>query len=175
MTHTFNIQIGLMRFFWGSVITYANRFSVYGNAGSPFVLKPNHAHKTGFVSFVWFTDILRIAFCAYVTKICKSVVRFVSVDVVNQTKRPISSCVKPNDSVCFIDFAANTNSRITLGVNVSRNIANFDRSTWLNFPNQLTSFGAVVKHFSQLFCGNIGLAHLSSPVLSLNVNTGITK
>jgi hypothetical protein len=26
-----------------------------------------------------------------------------------------------------------------------------------------------------LFCGNIGFAHLSPLVLSLNVNTGITK
>ncbi len=175
MIHTFRIQIGLMRFLRGSVIAYANRFFVYGDAGSPFVLKPNHTHKAGLVSFVWLADVLRIAFRAYVTKICKSVVRFVSVNVVNQANRPIAGYVKPNDSVRFINFAADTDSRIAFGVNVSRNIASFDRPTWPNFPNQHASFSAVFKYFSQLFCGNIGLAHLSPPVLSLNVNTGITK
>jgi hypothetical protein len=77
--------------------------------------------------------------------------------------------------VCPVDLTSNTQSGISSLVNVSCNIASFNGFTWANLPNKNAGFHVVIKYFSQLFCGNVGLAHLSFPVLSLNVNTGITK
>jgi hypothetical protein len=82
---------------------------------------------------------------------------------------------QPYEPMRLVNASIDAHGNIPFVVNTSGNITRFDRPTWANFPNQYASFGVVVKHFLQLFCGNIGLAHLSSPVLSLNVNTGITK
>ena len=175
MKHTFCVQIGLMRFLGRSVVAYANRFSVDRDTCTPFVLIPNNTHKTRFISFVGLAHVFRITNSANITKIAKSVIGFNSVNVVNHSCGPTTSNIKPSKAMCSVDFTPNTQSGISSLVNVPRNIASFNSSTWSNLPNKNTSFHAVIKYFSQLFCGNIGLAHLSSPVLSLNVNTGITK
>ena len=175
MVTTFGVKIDLMRFLRGSVIAKPFCFMFDRYACAPLVLKPNHTHKAGLVSFVGAAHIFSVTRFVYQSKIAQAIVRFITINVVNQPVGPYTMHNQPCKSMRFVNASIDAHGNIPLVVNTSGNIASFNCPTWPNFPNQHASFSAVFKYFSQLFCGNIGFAHLSPLVLSLNVNTGITK
>lgn len=175
MKNTFRNQIGLMRFLWRSVVTKPFGLTVNGHTCPPFVLIPDDTHKTGFVPFVWFANVLGISFRAYITQVLKSVIRFVAVNVINQSNRPTIVKIEPRKPMCFIDTTPNANCSVSFFVNYTRSIASFNSAAGTYGPRKCASFRVVLKYLLQFFCGNIRLAHTSSPMLSFNVNTGITK
>lgn len=175
MMYTFCTQISLMRFFRGSVIAYSNCFSVDGNTCSPLVLKLNNTHKTGLVSFVWAAHVLGVTRLIYQSKIVQLVIRFVPVDVVNQTIWPTFISNKPRQPVRFINAFVDTDSDVPLSINAPSNVTNLNATGNTFAPHKFPSFWAVIQYLFDGFGGKIGVAHFDSPVMGFNINTGITK
>lgn len=112
MKFSFGFQIGLMRFFRRIVIAYAPRFSVNSYVCAPFILETYNAKKAGFVSFIWLANVLSVAVLAYLTQIFKSVVRFISVYVVNKFDGPVTGHVKPRQTMRFVNLPVNADSDV---------------------------------------------------------------
>lgn len=105
MKFTFSHQIGFVRFLGGFKIPEPTRLSFVRYVCAPFTLEKNNAHKSGFVAFIWLSNVLRISSFVHYTKINKSVVVFDAVDVVNQTVRPLAGHVKPSQSMGLVHLA----------------------------------------------------------------------
>lgn len=172
MILTFCFHIYLVRFFRRIVIAKPFRFSFYGHAGSPLILKPNNSHKTRFITPVRFTNILGVAVCKYISEISYSIIRFVSVNVVYKTRGPFALRIQPSQSMRFIHSLCNTDSDVTnTFFYAPRNTARFDRFARANSPNKKPCRGIVIKRIFQLFNGQ---KHYYPPVVSVNINTVIT-
>ena len=167
-------QIGLMRFFWRTIVAKPFGFAIDGHTGSPFVLIPDDAHKPRFISAVWFSDVLRIAVRAYYAKIYNPVVRFVAVDVINQPLGPFLVNMEPRESMSLVHAPFNTNRDVSDSFfKAASNVASFDRFAAVNSPNKHARFSVVVKNRSQVEPCEFGV-HLRPLVMSVNINTGIT-
>lgn len=112
MKFSLSFQIRFVRFFRCIVVAYAPRFSIYGNACSPLALKFYHTHKTGFISFIGFADVLQISIFKNFAQIFKSVVRFISVYVVNKFDGPVTGYVAPRQTVRFVNLPVNADSDV---------------------------------------------------------------
>ena len=166
-------KVDLMRFFRSAVITQPFRFALNGQTCTPFVLVPNDAHKTGFVSAVGFSHVLRIAIRKHISKICNSIVGFVAIDVVDKTSRPFTVRVQPRQPVCFVNAFCNADRYVTNAFFcATRNVSSFNRFAWANSPSKNARVGGIIKHFLDLF---LSQRHLQSPVISMNTITAITK
>jgi hypothetical protein len=127
MIFALRFKINLMRFLGGSVVAKPFGFTIDGHTGTPLILKPNHTHETRFVSAIWLTDILRITIRTHIAQVFKSVIRFGSVDVVDQPCGPRASHIQPRKSVRFVNAAFNPNGNVTYPLFFApRNVANAD-------------------------------------------------
>ncbi len=150
MKFPFNFQIRFVRFFWCIVIAYAPRFSIYGNACSPFVLEFYDAHKTRFVSFIGFTDVLRISVFKNFAQVCKSIVRFLTVYVVYKFNRPFTGHVKPRQPMRAVNAFVYSDSRIADAfLYAPRNVTNANTLGHSDFPCKNTGVRVVIKYFTQ--------------------------
>ena len=166
-------KVNLMRFFRSVVIAQPFRLALNGQTCAPFVLKPNDAHKTRFVSAIGFTHVLRIAISKHIAKICNSIVGLVAVNVVDKTFRPFTLCVQPRQSMRFVYAFCNANRNVAYTLFcAARNVPRFNRPAWANSPSKNACIGGIIKHFLNLF---LGQRHLQSPVVSINTITAITK
>ena len=172
MIPTFCVQIYLVRFFRRVVVAKPFRFSFYGHAGSPLILKPNNTHKTRFIAPVRLTNILGIAISKYVSQIIYPIIRFVSVNVVYKTCGPFALRIQPSQSMRFIHSFCNTDSDVTnTFFYAPRDTARFNRFARANSPSKKPCGGIVIKRIFQLHNGH---KHYCPPVVSVNINTVIT-
>ena len=162
-------KVDLMRFFGSAVVAQPFGLAIDGHACSPFVLKPNDAHKTRFVTAIGFTHVLRITICKYIAKVCNSVVGFVAVNVVNKPLRPFTMHMQPRQPMRLVDALCYSNSDVANSFFcATSNIARLYRSARLNFPHKTTGTSVIMKHGSQLFRRQY---HFKFPVMSMNVIT----
>lgn len=155
MKFSFGFQIGLMRFFRRIVIAYAPRFPVNSYVCAPFILKTYHAKKTGFVSFIWFANVLSIAVFAYLTQIFKSVVRFISVYVVNKFDGPVAGHVKPRQTVRFVNLPVNADSDVPDAFFFAPGyVANMNAFSNALAPRKNTCLRAIVKNLAKSIQSN---------------------
>ncbi len=170
MMQSFCAKICGVRFLWSSVIAKPFGFFVDRNICAPFVLKPNDAHKTRFISFVGAAHVFRIAGFINHAKVKKSVVRLNAVDVVNQPHRPTTVHVQPNQPMSFVNFFSQTYGYIASLVCVTRNIANLNALGSTLSPSKMARGGVVCQKITKFICG-----HAGSPLLKANINTGTIK
>ena len=172
MVLTLRLQVDLMRLFGSAVIPKPFRFSVDGHAGSPFVLKPNDAHKARLVANVGLANVLRIAVGKHIAQIANSVIRFVAVDVINKPSRPFAMRVQPCQTMRFVDTSSDANGDVPNAFFcASGNIASFNSPAGSNLPQKHASPRVIIKRCLKLFCRQ---SHLKSPVVSMNAITSIT-
>lgn len=163
MVFSFGIQIRLMRFFRRIVIAYAPRFFVYGYVCPPFVLKAYNAQKTRFVSFVRFTNVLRVAIFKYFTQIFKPIIRLNPVYMVYKFNWPFTCHIKPCQLVRAVNVFIYSNSNVpNTFLNATRNGTNFRTLSNPHFPNKNTCVRIVIQHFAQTVMRKVKhLLHLS--------------
>jgi len=164
MMFALGIQVRLMSRFGRQIISKPLSFVVNCNVCPPFVLKPNHAKKSGFIAPVWFPNVLRIAISGYNSQIAQPVVIFSPVDVVNKAIRPFAVRVQPSKSVGFINFAFNAYRNVSKLVRIARSIANLYRFARTNNPCKDASVFVIREHLAKFICGDVGFGHFAAPV-----------
>ena len=163
MMRTFSRYIGRMGFFGAVVIPKPNGFFVDRNVGAPFVLKPNYTQKPGLISAIWAAYVLCVATVVDFTKIAKSVVGFVAVDMVNKAIRPFAMLVKPCKSVGFINPSSNANGAISFVIWRSGQVVGFNRFARTDTPSKLAGIRVVCEQFPELFGRNKLSVHGAFP------------
>ena len=167
-------QVGLVRFFRRVESANVASLTLHSDTCPPTSVDRNHTHKTGLISLVWLAYIFRVACFINQSKVAQSVVRFVTVNMVNQTNRPIVVCNQPNQPVCLVDTFTNTNSDVTVVVDAPCHITNLNTSGGSLTPHKFSGFRTVLQYLFDFFGGKIDVAHLAFPVMRFNINTGIT-
>jgi len=99
---TFSRKISLMGFLGGCKVPQPMRFSAMRYACAPLPLKEYNAHKTRFITFVWFSNVLGISRLVYNAKIFKSVIIFYAINMIYKTVGPPSGDVKPRQPMRFV-------------------------------------------------------------------------
>ncbi len=104
--------------------------------------------------------VLKIHRLAYVAQVCKAVVGFVAVNVVNVLLWVFACHVQPRKPVGVMPLALKANDSIAKGnVHNSGDIANGLPAAEPDAPSKYTRFGIVVKKLAQALRGKIGLSH----------------
>lgn len=163
---TFCDKIGFMRFFGRIVIAYAARLFVYGYACAPFILKFYYANKPRFISFIRFSNILRISVFKHLAQIFKSVIMFNAIYVVDIFYRPIFCHVKPRQPMRFVNFAINTYRDVSNAFFfASGHVTNLHATSNSFTPFKQPRLRFIIKHLTKPFCGKF--CHFNPPMLNM--------
>lgn len=105
----------------------------------------------------------RIRFCLssihHILRLCsfsevfKTIIRWVTVNVVNQVLWPLTCSNGPSNSVGFVKFSMNADQNAPIRAFAPRNIPNFNSLAGFYFPSQKTSVWVVGEHCRNLFDG----------------------
>lgn len=150
MKFTFSRNVRFVRFFGGFKIPEPMRFAFVRYVCAPFTLKKYDTHKTGFIAFIRFSNVLSVARFIYHTKVSKSVVMFDAVNVVNETVRPLTRHVKPRQTMRFVDRAFVANGAVPypfFSAARGRTFAHTFRRS--NSPRKNTCVRAVIQNLSK--------------------------
>lgn len=98
------------------------------------------------------TAVLKVDSTAYITKIFKSVVRPVPIDVVNISTGPTPILVEPDQPVRLVLDAVDSNADITKRRDMSGGRPNDNATACFVFPHKGSRFGQVIKHLADSFC-----------------------
>jgi len=91
----FSLKVRFMRFFRRVKTGLSQDSSVRHNLHPPFSLVRGYAQKTYFIGFSSLTNVLKVFRARNLAKICKSIINFITVNMVNVLCRPFSGNVKP--------------------------------------------------------------------------------
>ena len=167
MIFTLCHKVRLVRFFWRIIVPKPFALSVNGHASSPFILKPNYAHKTGFVSAVWLANVLRVSIRKHIAKVFNSIVSFNTVNVVDDSFWPFAINVQPCQSMGFVNVFGNANRDISNFLFYAPGyVPSFNSFARANFPLKHAGVGVIIKRGFQFFYGQ---RHVNSPVVGLNI------
>lgn len=156
MMQTLKFQIGLARLFWRIKTACANTFTVGHNLRSPFSLVSTNTQQTNFIGFGSFPHILQIFKSSNLPQICKRVVQFISVNVVNMTIRHTACYIKPRQPMRQSLNVMNSDRNVPCAMRGTRNFSNKIRTTVIFTPNKNASLRVVSQRFTQMFNGNVG-------------------
>ena len=157
----FFIQIGLMRFFGRVKPTNDNLCSIGANSRSPsftaFQFR-NTKKPASFISGMRFFLILNITRRCYISKIDKTIVARIAINVVNVVQRLFTGYVKPSKPTSPIPSFVNTNNRVSFRFYVPRNSPRNNFSASFYLPSKNSCFGIVVQKRTQLSMCDFGHA-----------------
>jgi hypothetical protein len=146
-----------MRFFWRIKPAYANSLPPRHYLNTPFTLVQRHAKQLSFISFGSLTHILKVSKSRYFAQISKTIIKFVSVYVVNMQFRPTSSCVEPSQPVRKSFSVKHTNGEIAVRTDTSCNATNKILPSFSFFPYKHASSRAIQQYLSNIRKRNIGI------------------
>ena len=169
---SFGFQVRLVRLFGRQIIAKPTGFLVDGNAGSPFVLEPNHSKKTRFVAPVRSANILRIAIGRDNPQVAQPVVTFAPIYMVDNAVGPDAMRVQPSKSVRFVDFLFDAYRNVAKPVDYASSVANVYGFSGSRNPSKNSSVRIVVKKLSNFFSRNV-VNHACLSFVRYNVNAGI--
>jgi hypothetical protein len=169
---SFGFQVHLVRLFGRQIIAKPTSFLVDCDAGSPLVLKPNHAKKSRFVAPIGSANILRVSISRNDPQVAQPVVPFAPIDMVNNAIRPRAICVQPSKSVRFVNFLFNAYRNVAKPVGYASSVANVYGFSGSRDPSKNSSVRVVVKKLSNFFSRNV-VNHADLPFVRHNVNAGI--
>ena len=156
MMLTFKFQVFLMRRFWRIKPACSNTFAVYHNLHSPFSLMGADTQKTNRIGFSCFSHVLQITKSANLTQICKRVVQFVSVYMVNMAVRHFACDIKPRQSMCQPFGVMNRNRNVATVMSRACNFSDKIGAPVVFAPSKNAGLRVVIKRFAQMFNGNVG-------------------
>jgi len=140
-----------MRFFWRIEAALANALAVGHDLHDPFALMLGNAQKSGLVGFSWFAYVLQIAKTRYFSKIVKSVVKFVAVNVINVARRPFTSHVQPRQPVRQSFLVVDGYGPVAHVGTASGAVPNQVQSVLMFFPRKIARMWVVVQHRTDMF------------------------
>tara|TARA_R110000868_G_C10594472_1_gene739887 strand:- start:77 stop:628 length:552 start_codon:yes stop_codon:yes gene_type:complete len=133
--------------------------TIHHDGGGPLFSRSviRNTKAFGFASFCGMKDVVKICRSRHIAQICKAVVKFIAVNVINLATRPRTIDVKPCKSVRRVLVVINT--YVDVAYIVDR--PNFAKSgsNGCSSMRKQASLLVVVKQFTQALCGKIGLSH----------------
>ena len=161
MMFTFCTQIGLMRFLGCVKPTNDGVCPIGANPRSPsftaFQFR-NTKKPTSFISRMRFFLILNITRRCYISKIDKTIVARIAINVINVIKWLFASYVKPSKTTGAVSYFVNTNNRISFRLHVSSNSPRNNFSASFYLPSKNSCFGIVAQKRTQLSMCDFGHA-----------------
>lgn len=148
---TFQLQIPLMRGFWRNKSAFTDATTVRHYLHPPFTLMRAHAQEARFIGFSWAAHVLQVAKAVNLAQICKAIVLFVTVNVVNVLRRPFSGHVQPCQTMRQSFLVVNGNSPIAHICRTPRAAPYQIRTAVVGFPSKLACRRIVGKHGSDMF------------------------
>ena len=155
MVFAFKFQVFLMRFFWRIKSTYTNTLTINHNLCAPFTLMRANTQKSNFIGFGCFSHILQIAKSINLSQICKRIIKFVSVNMVNVTIRHIASNIKPSQSMRQSFGVMNSNRNVAVTMDRASNFSYKIGAPTVFTPSKNASLRIVMKRFAQMFNRNV--------------------
>lgn len=144
-------QVGGVSIFRALESAKTPALSVNGKLGNPALpfFAPTNAHEAGSARLPWASLVLHVVPLRHITQVLDSVIRWVSVHVVNVAGRPDAMNIKPCQPVRGVSLSANHDVPVTSPMNGAGNVANFH--SWIGaFCNSEDArFRAVVQEFAQ--------------------------
>ena len=165
MQHPLCNDIGVVGLFGCAEVPKIVYDAVHLNDGSPFTVIPISAKKSGTGSFLRFALILNVFRLRDIPKVANPVVCFSSVDVVNMVGGEGAVNIEPSKAMQRVGFIFNLCSVVPVTVNGSNRMIDWQAIAGFYKPCKHASIWVVVKKFTQVCCGKIGLSH--DAVLSL--------
>lgn len=149
-----------MRSVWRIKHSQVHDTSARYDTGRKFVPMNTHAKQSSFTCSFG----VSLVFCVYTpinfTKVCKSIVRFVAVNMIDFLRRPFSSHVQPCEPVGQRALTVEHDVDVAVFTKRPRNHANFLASVVYQVRKD-ARFRAVVRKLAQAFLGNHAAPHQS--------------
>ena len=162
---TFCFKICLMRFLGRVKPTNQRVDTVRTNSCTPSFTAfkfGNTQKSSSFVSNVCTFLVLNVARSRNISKIAKSIVAWVAVNVVNVTQRPCAGHVKPRQTAGSIPSFVDTNNCVSFRFGIPRNRPRNNLTARFDAPSKLACFGIVVQQCTQLVKCDVKMAHAIS-------------
>ncbi len=150
MVLALGLKVRLMSLFWRVKSAFSDFASVCHQLHSPFALMAADAKKAAFVCFGWAFKVLKVSKAINFTQIAKSIVSFLTINMVNMIFRPIAGHVQPSKTMSKYFSVVNSNSPIP---SLRRGTGFFANQFGLIFvfkPKKVTRFRLVTQKFFQL-------------------------
>lgn len=148
---TLQLQIPFMRGFWRSKSAFADATTVHHYLHQPFTLMRAYAQKARLIGFSWATHVLQVAKTVNLSQICKTVVLFVTVNVVDVLRWPFSGHVQPRQTMRQPFLVVNGNSPVAHICRASRAAPDQIGAAVVASPSKLACRRVVGKHGSDMF------------------------
>lgn len=157
MILTFCRNISLMRFF--GCIKPTNHFlhSVSAYSRSPFLTAFHFGYAkkaTCFISSVWSFLVLYVFGPCDISKVCKTIVSRVSVNVINIIQSVVSGHIQPSQSAGPVPFLSNADNNIAFWFHVPGNSTRNNFFASLYSPSKNASLRVVIQNCKQLSVGD---------------------
>ena len=158
-------QIGLMRFFRRIKPANNGLYAVGANSRSPSFATPKLRHPqkppglvTGVCSFL----VLNVARRRNITKVAKSIVARVAVNVINGTRRPRTGHIKPRQPISSVASFIDANNSVSFRFGIPSNHPRNNFTARFDAPSKAPCFGIVVQQCTQLVKCDVKMAHAIS-------------
>lgn len=159
MKLSLGLYVGATSFFTIGKKAEMDGLPIVSDRCDPFgrVFVPTYAKQIGGTSFADMLDILPILRLRGLAQICKRIVAFYAVNVVNVFSRPMPVNVEPSKPVGWIKFPINSDKGVSVG-RTSCNIAS-PPSTGGDSAREHPALRVVMQQLAESVCGKINLSH----------------
>ena len=154
MMQPLKLQVSLMRLFWGVKATFADAFTICHKLNQPFTLMGTYTKVSAFIGACGRAHILKITESSHFTKVLKSVVLFIPVDVVNVVNWEAIGHVQPRQTVRKGFLIAYGNSPISRIRWATRTFTNKIRPVLAGLPHKFSSGWVVNQNGFEMVSGN---------------------
>ncbi len=154
MVQTFQIQIPLMCGFRRGKTTFADNFSARHYLYSPFSLVRGYTQKTTLIFLGCLANVLQIAKSVHLAQVCKTIVLFIPVYVVNVLRWKTTCHVQPRQTVRQSFLIVNSDCPVARACRASGAPTDQIRASSVRSPHKLSSVGVVLKNRSKMVSGN---------------------
>ena len=147
------LAISEMCLFLGSITTKVMHFIVMGDLRLPAFSSFLHPRKqpnpfeSMFVSRFCVGSILPIGCFA---QICKFIIRFISINMINLVGRPFTNHIKPRQTMSHIGFSINTNIDVSSIMQTPSFGPNLNFWSW-GFPKKISRFRIILDNVKKCF------------------------
>lgn len=165
MQLTFSLNVSGVREFFGWEQANSSRFAIRSDSRLPLAIFFGDAkHAAADIVRLGTSLIGVVGLPCDITQICKTVIGFVKINVVDCVYRPFASNVEPCEPVRVLQATSDSYRNVAdlafASCRSSEKAIHFELAN----PRKLSGFSVVVKEFAQKFCGKIGSSHAVVPL-----------
>lgn len=146
-------------FFWRSIRSQLMFFAINTNLSHPFLLVRTDTKQTIPVVGLGCAPVLGIFPISCYSKVIDSIVRSISVNVIDMATRPFSVEMQPSKPMRKVSLPIDASHDITCWSDTRDDATNAPALANSNFPNKKPGIRVVVKNFAQALRSKIGGSH----------------